>query len=87
VFPSTVAYMARLLIHRFDMLGILDDEGLPVDPVGIVANDEAEVVAPKLHAVGAMESGKACKECGSYTLIRKDGCDFCTACGATGSCG
>jgi ribonucleoside-diphosphate reductase alpha chain len=31
--------------------------------------------------------GALCNECGNYTVIRKDGCDFCTACGAVGSCG
>ena len=32
-------------------------------------------------------AGKLCAECGNHTMIRKDGCDFCTACGAVGSCG
>jgi ribonucleoside-diphosphate reductase alpha chain len=31
--------------------------------------------------------GKLCSECGNHTMIRKDGCDFCTACGAVGTCG
>jgi ribonucleoside-diphosphate reductase alpha chain len=31
--------------------------------------------------------GSLCAECGNMTVIRKDGCDFCTACGAVGSCG
>jgi ribonucleoside-diphosphate reductase alpha chain len=31
--------------------------------------------------------GSLCTECGNYTVIRKDGCDFCSACGAVGSCG
>jgi ribonucleoside-diphosphate reductase alpha chain len=35
---------------------------------------------------GLTESSK-CPECGNKTMIRKDGCDFCTACGAVGSCG
>jgi hypothetical protein len=28
--------------------------------------------------------GARCRECGNYTVIRKDGCDFCSACGWTG---
>jgi len=28
-----------------------------------------------------------CKECGNSAVIRKDGCEFCTACGAIGACG
>ena len=31
--------------------------------------------------------GKLCKECGNTTVIKKDGCEFCTACGAIGACG
>jgi len=31
--------------------------------------------------------GKLCSECRNHTMIRKDGCDFCTACGAVGTCG
>ena len=32
-------------------------------------------------------AGARCPECGNATVIRKDGCDFCTACGYIGSCG
>jgi len=32
-------------------------------------------------------AGKKCGECGAHAVIRKDGCDFCTACGSVGSCG
>ena len=35
----------------------------------------------------AVMKGARCKECGNYTVIRKDGCDFCSACGWTGACG
>ena len=28
--PSTLAYVARLLIHRYAMLGVLDADGYPV---------------------------------------------------------
>ena len=32
-------------------------------------------------------SGRTCPECGHPTLIRRDGCDFCTSCGHVGACG
>jgi ribonucleoside-diphosphate reductase alpha chain len=32
-------------------------------------------------------SGKKCRECGAHAVIKKDGCEFCTQCGYTGSCG
>lgn len=31
--------------------------------------------------------GTKCPECGAHTVIRKDGCDWCTQCGHIGSCG
>lgn len=36
---------------------------------------------------GPAMSGKKCGECGAHAVIRKDGCDYCTQCGAVGSCG
>jgi len=32
-------------------------------------------------------AGARCPECANPTLIRKDGCDYCTACGYVGVCG
>ena len=40
--PSTVAYLARLVIHRYAMLGVLDERGFPVQEMGIL---EAPAVA------------------------------------------
>ncbi|MCX7659353.1 MAG: adenosylcobalamin-dependent ribonucleoside-diphosphate reductase [Caldimonas manganoxidans] len=82
--PSTVAYMARLIIHRYAMLGVLDEQGFPVREMGILQAPQAEGVAPKATAPMA---GSRCPECGNLTVIHKDGCDFCTACGYTGTCG
>lgn len=31
--------------------------------------------------------GRTCTTCGANAVIRKDGCDFCTACGEVGACG
>lgn len=81
--PSTVAYVARLMIHRYAMLGILTEEGHPIQQMGILqqpAPDEPLAALPPMK-------GMRCRECGNDTVIRKDGCDFCTACGAVGACG
>ncbi|MDD5034442.1 MAG: adenosylcobalamin-dependent ribonucleoside-diphosphate reductase [Methylococcaceae bacterium] len=89
-YPSTIAYLCRLMLHRYSMLGILDEEGFPLDEMGVMVAYEADnVISLKSRSVGAMETrpGKRCLECGNYAVIRKDGCDFCTACGATGACG
>ncbi len=82
-FPSTVAYIAQLVIHRYAMLGILMPDGHPVNPLGVVADEPVREVRP----VTLRMTGKLCNECGNMAVIRKDGCDFCTACGAIGSCG
>ncbi len=81
-YPSTVAYIAQLTIHRYCMLGILTDSGLPVNAMGVVAGEPASSNRNTQHSLG-----KLCVECGNTTVIRKDGCDFCIACGAIGSCG
>ena len=78
--PSTVAYMARLIVHRYAMLGLLNEEGYPTREMGILESPR-ESSEPKLM------QGMRCVECGNYAVIKKDGCDFCTACGAIGTCG
>jgi len=82
-FPSTVAYIARLIIHRYAMLGVLDERGYPVTEMGVLEmpDDEREPLAY------TRLTGKRCKECGNAAVIKKDGCEFCTACGAIGACG
>ncbi|MBI3368757.1 MAG: ribonucleoside-diphosphate reductase, adenosylcobalamin-dependent, partial [Burkholderiales bacterium] len=85
VWPSTVAYIARLVIHRYAMLGVLDDQGLPLHEMGIL-----ELPADDHHPHAARQqpmAGKACPECGNATLIHRDGCEFCTSCGYVGQCG
>ena len=78
--PSTVAYMARLLIHRYAMLGVLDENGFPTREMGILE-------APRQNSEPRVMQGALCHECGNYTVIRRDGCDFCSACGWVGVCG
>ncbi len=83
--PSTIAYIARLLIHRFNMLGILTSDGYPVAPLGMMQQPEREFNGQS--AVNLAVAGKTCPECGAVAMIKRDGCDFCTACGHIGACG
>ncbi len=78
--PSTVAYVARLVIHRYAMLGVLDERGFPTREMGILETPARKADAPVF-------TGKRCLECGNLTVVRRDGCDFCSACGAVGACG
>ncbi|HEX6530132.1 MAG TPA: adenosylcobalamin-dependent ribonucleoside-diphosphate reductase [Burkholderiales bacterium] len=78
-FPSTVSYLARLILHRYAMLGILDDVGSAKQSMGILEKPSGES--------NPVLAGAKCPDCGNKTLIRKDGCDYCTACGYVGVCG
>lgn len=84
--PSTIAYIARLIIHRYAMLGILLEEGYPIESMGVMVEqadlfEEATMTPVKLFLY------KPCTECGLKSLVKRDGCEFCTACGAVGACG
>jgi ribonucleoside-diphosphate reductase alpha chain len=78
--PSTVAYLARLVIHRYAMLGVLDENGFPLREMGVLAS-------PEQRDSPALQAGRPCPECGNASMIARDGCDFCTACGYVGQCG
>jgi ribonucleoside-diphosphate reductase alpha chain len=83
LYPSTVAYVAALLLHRYKVLGILDDDGRAIHSVGILAMPQTR----KTVELGtAAIKGKVCPSCGAAAMIKRDGCEFCTACGFTGAC-
>ena len=50
------------------------------------ALDEASAV-DGAAGMPATLAGTKCPECGAHAMIRKDGCDWCTACGHIGACG
>jgi ribonucleoside-diphosphate reductase alpha chain len=83
LYPSTVAYIATLLLHRYKVLGILDDDGRAIQSAGILALPDAVKVIE--HETAPIK-GKVCASCGAAAVIKRDGCEFCTACGATGQC-
>ncbi len=85
-FPSTLAYCARLIIHRYTMLGVLDERGYPLSDMGVLEIPEDDRVTARMAPPPVLH-GKRCKECGNAAVIHKDGCEFCTACGAIGACG
>jgi ribonucleoside-diphosphate reductase alpha chain len=62
------------------MLGLLDEQGMPLREMGVLET-------PRVGKAPALQPGKPCPECGNSTVIHKDGCDFCTACGYVGQCG
>jgi len=84
-FPSTMAYVARLIIHRYALLGVLDERGYPVSEMGVLQIPQSD--REEQNTGYRVLPGKHCAECGNATVIKKDGCEFCTSCGAIGACG
>ena len=87
-YPSTVAYVVQLLIRRYAMLGILDDEGYPVNEAGMMDDEYHNVVAIKRSTIAKRtNTGKLCGSCNTYSVQRRDGCEFCEECSEIGACG
>jgi ribonucleoside-diphosphate reductase alpha chain len=83
MYASTVAYVATLLLHRYKVLGILDDDGRAIRSPGILALPET--MTPVDNETAPIK-GRVCPNCYAAAMIRRDGCEFCTACGHTGQC-
>jgi len=75
-FPSTVAYIAELLLHRCRALG-MEAEGSPA------LVEVAETVA---EPAKDLPKGGLCGDCGAYAVYTASGCSTCGACGAS-ACG
>ncbi|MEG0112108.1 MAG: ribonucleoside reductase, partial [Comamonas sp.] len=75
---SAIAYAVQQILERRrqqNLPGISSSTLTPVVPAPVVS-----------QAMQTM-AGKKCNECGAHAVIRKDGCEYCTACGAVGACG
>jgi ribonucleoside-diphosphate reductase alpha chain len=84
-FPSTVAYMASLIVHRYHQLGLLNEDGT-VETGNAFLGSEADK-HDGASLTGHVLAGKKCPECGVNAVIKYNGCDKCTNCGHIGSCG
>ncbi|WP_250510131.1 adenosylcobalamin-dependent ribonucleoside-diphosphate reductase [Caballeronia sp. GACF4] len=63
---------------------VTEDETVAHADVTDLSSDDALSNDP--HTLTQMH-GRKCPTCGANAVIRKDGCDFCTACGEIGACG
>ncbi len=52
LWPSTVAYIARLVIHRYAMLGVLDEAGFPLREMGILQTRRRQITQRRGRADG-----------------------------------
>lgn len=85
-YPSLIAYVARLILGRYQAHGILGADGEPaalsaMSQMGLFEFDPTDT-APRATGI------KNCPQCLSHMSIRKiAGCETCECCGYLGSCG
>lgn len=88
---SEVACMAFAIQEILIEEGVITEEGFPVKVNSVITVKEKDIIkdTPVLatKTVSAKQHGKPCPECGDNSLIKKDGCSYCTSCGFTGACG
>lgn len=77
-YPSTVAYVAVVLLARIKALGLIN---------GGTTLKKAVAVAVEVEPPVFKAAGRQCPSCMSMSLHKRDGCDICENCGHTGSCG
>src|SRR3984957_10597121 len=60
----------------------------PAPALAAVAGSDADA-SSEAEGINQLRTmlGRKCGNCGANAVIRKDGCDFCTACGEVGACG
>jgi ribonucleoside-diphosphate reductase alpha chain len=90
---GAIAYQIQQILFK---QGFLDVDGNPVPARKLARIVEDSTTAHIADAIEAIKTGsetnksvhgKECKSCGAHAVIKKDGCEFCTNCGETGSCG
>lgn len=86
-YPSSIAYMAHLLLHRFQCLGILDADGVVATANTFLAADKpaADEDAVRRFSNKPM-TGTKCPSCHVYAVVKYNGCDHCSSCSYVGSC-
>lgn len=75
-YPSTVAYIAALLLERYRILGL--------DGKKLVADNPQGQLPLEVPAAG---NGMPCPSCHTNNLHKRDGCKTCDSCGYMGECG
>lgn len=85
---AALAYSVQQILYR---RGFLEKDGSVVPAKALAGRSEPAAVTPVVEgrsdAKVRLMAGKQCPECGAHAVIRKDGCDQCTNCEYTGSCG
>jgi len=87
-YPSTLAYVADLVINRYARHGLLTRDGRPAKSNGVVqlALFKKRSDATVLAEVGSsgIKGALDCSSCGALaSVVLMDGCAVCTQCGAS----
>ena len=85
-FPSTVAYLAKLILWRYQVLGILDSEGSAIRNIGLISGPP-KAANPATVSTYLGRTCPACNTPGTYAKDPATGCMRCSACDAEGNCG
>ena len=89
---SDIALIAYLIQNMLKEVGVFKEDFTPMmykdifedmTVEEVVAKNVQEEVIPEPDVT----NGSPCGECGANSVIKKDGCKFCTSCGWQGSCG
>jgi ribonucleoside-diphosphate reductase alpha chain len=99
---AALAYAIQQILHRRGFLDAEGNQ-VPSRLLSRLPGDDANRHVPAADNVLSIAEGSAdearsaqelrtmhgrkCGNCGANAVIRKDGCDFCTACGEIGACG
>lgn len=86
-YPSTIAYLAQLLIHRYASLGILDVNGTALGQSALQQVQQQPRTSKEKASAFSGIRGKKCPDCASYSLVKYNGCEKCGECGYMGTCG
>ncbi len=76
---AAIAYAVQNILERRANGGVV---AVPASPP--TSSPTPSHVAPLPSTTMA---GRKCPDCGAHAVIRKDGCEYCTACGHIGACG
>lgn len=76
---------SEVALLAYAIQSIIANRGLPQPAPSTSASPASPA---EVHiSINGHVGGKKCPECGAHAMIRKDGCNFCTACGHVGACG
>jgi ribonucleoside-diphosphate reductase alpha chain len=70
-----------------NILALRAQRALSADQLSLGLPEPDPAPAPAAVLGPGLMAGKKCPECGAHAMIRRDGCDYCTACGHVGVCG